>query len=52
MNLLDATVDGDHVVSAGLRLPVRSGTAARQNCCSGRRRRTSGSAREIMTDIE
>jgi multiple sugar transport system ATP-binding protein len=25
MNLLEATVDGDHVVSAGLRLPVRSG---------------------------
>ena len=25
MNLLDATVDGDHVVSAGLRLPVRPG---------------------------
>ena len=25
MNLLDAAVDGDHVVSAGLRLPVRPG---------------------------
>jgi multiple sugar transport system ATP-binding protein len=25
MNLLEATVDGDHVVSSGLRLPVRSG---------------------------
>ena len=25
MNLLDAAVDGDHVVSSGLRLPVRSG---------------------------
>ena len=25
MNLLEATVDGDHIVSAGLRLPVRGG---------------------------